>query len=360
MSNYEESIDENKVVAFVEELKEEDETAAVGGADYAQLRRSMDRLEQGGSLTETLTLLVQELVHFAPRVALFVLKGGACIGWYGQGFDNTPGFSNDALKRISVPSNADTVFRAVVTSRQSFLGESTVHRDNVQLLTRIGNVLPSNIFATPLVLRDRVAAVIYADSGDSREALSGAEGIEILVLYTSKVLDLMSGAKAARSTTELQPERAEKLREATPPPAAAPPPPAATPPPEPEPAPVVDAEDSGTVMLSATDLNMQSSPSVAAPVEPPPAAEPEAPADKQHEDAKRFARLLVSEIKLYNESKVEEGRKNRDVYSQLKEDIERSRKLYTERYPDAPPGFFNDELVRVLAGGDEAALGQPL
>jgi hypothetical protein len=188
--------------------------------------------------------------------------------------------------------------------------------------------------------------------------LGGTEAIEILVLYTSKLLDLMSGAKAARSTSELHPERAEKLRESTPPPRPTPTP---TAPPPVAPAPVEEVEDSGTVMLSATDLNMQSSPSVAAPSGPPPAAvEAEEPADKQHDDAKRFARLLVSEIKLYNESKVEEGRRNKDVYNQLREDIERSRKLYSERYPDAPPGYFNGELVRVLAGGDEGALGHPL
>src|SRR5258708_218284 len=31
---------------------------------------------------------------------------------------------------------------------------------------------------------------------------------------------------------------------------------------------------------------------------------------KKHDEARRFARLLVSEIKLYNESKVDAGRKN--------------------------------------------------
>jgi hypothetical protein len=367
MSKYEEGIDESKVVAFVEELGGAVSAPTGGGGNLAQLRRSMAQLEKGSSLTETLTVLVQELIHFAPRVALFVLKGGACIGWHGQGFDQTPGFSNDALKRISVPANADTVFRAVVTSRQSFLGESTVHRDNVQLLTRIGNVLPSNIFATPLILRDRVAAVIYADSGDSREALSGIEAIEILVLYAGKVLDLRSGAKAARTTSELAPERAEKLRESMSPPVAPSPAtgPASSPavsPPELTPAPEMVEEDSGTVMLDAADLNVQSRPSVEAPSGPPsgPAVETAEPPAKDHEDAKRFARLLVSEIKLYNEAKVEEGRKNKDVYHQLRDDIERSRKLYSERYPGAPPGYFNEELIRVLAGGDERALGQAL
>ncbi len=105
-------------------------------------------------------------------------------------------------------------------------------------------------------------------------------------------------------------------------------------------------------MLNATDL--ASSPAVT----PPPTTPAPSPVDnKQHEDAKRFARLLVSEIKLYNESKVQEGRKNRDLYQQLRDDIERSRKLYSERYPDAPPQYFDAELVRVLADGDTSALG---
>jgi hypothetical protein len=81
---------------------------------------------------------------------------------------------------------------------------------------------------------------------------------------------------------------------------------------------------------------------------------------KAHEDAKRFARLVVSEIKLYNEAKVTEGRKTKDIYERLKEDIERGRQMYTDRVP-APvrdsSDYFQDELVRILAGGDAGALG---
>ena len=70
---------------------------------------------------------------------------------------------------------------------------------------------------------------------------------------------------------------------------------------------------------------------------------------------------MVSEIKLYNEAKVTEGRKTRDIYERLKEDIERGRQMYTDRVP-APvrdsSDYFQDELVRILAGGDAAALGR--
>jgi hypothetical protein len=83
-------------------------------------------------------------------------------------------------------------------------------------------------------------------------------------------------------------------------------------------------------------------------------------AARKHDEARRFARLLVSEIKLYNEAKVEQGRKNKDLYERLKEDIDRSRQMYDERIPDEvrkASNYFYEELVRILADGDAGALG---
>ena len=355
MSKYEENIDEGKILAFVQELT--NHTGGAGGAAgrLPQVRQSMAKLETGRSLQEVLTVLVQEIAQFAPRVALFIIKSGNCIGWHGEGFDQSPGFSNDALKRISVPATADTVFRSVMSSRQRFFGESSAHRDNAHLLSRIGTVLPTNIFAMPLILRDKVAAVVYADSGDSREPLGEVEAIEILVLYASRLLDLMNVAKTAgKSPTEFTSGRVAAFKEATP----------ATPPPVMRASPGVGSDPgSGTVMLNVKDME---APAIA---KRAPTPSPLAPASldsmdpetrKQHEDAKRFARLLVSEIKLYNEAKVQQGRQQRVIYSMLKDDIERSRQLYSERVSSRireSTNYFDDELIRILADGDPAALG---
>jgi hypothetical protein len=79
-----------------------------------------------------------------------------------------------------------------------------------------------------------------------------------------------------------------------------------------------------------------------------------------HNDARRFARLLVSEIKLYNEQKVKEGRESGDLYDRLREAIDRSREMYNKRVQ--PPvaakfDYFHYELVSNLAEGDENSLG---
>ena len=79
-----------------------------------------------------------------------------------------------------------------------------------------------------------------------------------------------------------------------------------------------------------------------------------------HNDARRFARLLVSEIKLYNEQKVNEGRDVGDLYDRLREAIDRSREMYDKRVkPEVAAKFdyFHYELVSNLAEGNDAKLG---
>ena len=81
---------------------------------------------------------------------------------------------------------------------------------------------------------------------------------------------------------------------------------------------------------------------------------------KVHKDAKRFAKLLVSEIELYNKAKVAEGRKNRDLYKRLKTDIDRSRQTFEKRFGKALSNqidYFHDELVKTLAVNDSEVLG---
>jgi serine/threonine protein kinase len=80
-----------------------------------------------------------------------------------------------------------------------------------------------------------------------------------------------------------------------------------------------------------------------------------------HNEARRFARLLVSEIKLYNEQKVRDGRDAGDLYDRLREDIDRSRQMYDKRVrPEVSRryDYFHHELVNNIAAGDPSKLGE--
>lgn len=78
------------------------------------------------------------------------------------------------------------------------------------------------------------------------------------------------------------------------------------------------------------------------------------------QSARRYARLLISEIKLYNEGAVRAGRQQRDLLQRLRSEIDRARRLYEERVPatvGARHMYFQQELVHTLADDDPALLG---
>jgi hypothetical protein len=82
--------------------------------------------------------------------------------------------------------------------------------------------------------------------------------------------------------------------------------------------------------------------------------------EEVHKKARRFAKLLVDEIKLYNQAKLVEGRAHRDIYARLKDDIDKSRATYDKRYgaTSASSGnYFTRELIRILTNDDPSLLG---
>ena len=82
-------------------------------------------------------------------------------------------------------------------------------------------------------------------------------------------------------------------------------------------------------------------------------------ASEEDTSARRYARLLVSEIKLYHESAVIDGRRDRDLAARLGGEITRARVMYEQRVPPhvrERADYFQDELVKTLANGDASLL----
>ena len=367
-------------------------------ADIALLRDSVVELDQQATQAEVLNALVARAANFAPRVVLFVVKSGNALAWAARGFEEHLG--NNSVRGLSVPLQSDTLLRAALNSQQTFYGSPDEQPDNQAIFSRLGNIQPQRALAVPLKVRGKSAAVLYADSADRGEGATNVEAIELLVQTSGLVVELVSlrarmgeGAQAAArpsapaqapqpappaasgplaSQTAAPPEQtaAEPVAEPAPPPPSAPlyqPQPAAsgelnqvapasfTPTAAPP-----QAEQPAAVSEPYASAETYTEPPPARQVEAAPRSAPMDEEEKLHNDARRFARLLVSEIKLYNEQKVTEGRRNNDLYDRLKEDIDRSRQMYEKRVTPTVAArfdYFYDELVNTLAEGDPAKLG---
>ena len=70
--------------------------------------------------------------------------------------------------------------------------------------------------------------------------------------------------------------------------------------------------------------------------------------DDNEDVARRYARLLISEVRMFNEPVIDAGRRSRDLLARLGGEIERARRLYEARVPSTVTRrgeFFEQELV---------------
>jgi hypothetical protein len=162
------------------------------------------------------------------------------------------------------------------------------------------------LLAVPVQMSGQVVAVLYADQGAEgpSQTLAWPSRLELMARHAARCLEAITAFRAAQVLTER---------------------------------PDVPAGSSGAAAGqgdSGENMNNEQA-------------------------ARRYARLLVSEIKLYHESAVTAGRRERDLATRLGGEIARARVLYEQRVPkDARGGsdYFLEELVRTLADGDAGLL----
>ena len=391
-----------KTIAELEESFSASRPAPAGGADATRVKQAIQNVEKGKSQVDVLNALLEQTVEFGSRAALLILRGETFSGWKGVGF-SAHGGNDEMVKRFNAAPGLIPELDRVLRDEQ------VVIWDGANLSTRLGVAASARAILIPMVIKDKVAAAVYVDAVENDVAKLDAASLEILVFTTGLLIDTLAIRKKIPSPSLNEAEGAATAvgtsRAAT----------AATPRPAPAPPPQSEA----TVAISAAQMREMMSPparpgfNVPAPDEfgtpaaapskpassfattampalempratPPPAAPARAedrpstqyvppsgtrggasradqPEDaKKHDEARRFARLLVSEIKLYNETKVDTGRKNKNLYERLKEDIDRSRQMYDERIAEdvrKSSNYFYDELVRILADGDAGVLG---
>jgi hypothetical protein len=332
--------------------------SADGGS--ANLLKAISAIQSGTTQREILRALLDNTVRYSGRGALFVVKAGAATGWQGRGFTKD---GDDTIKDFAL--NVTTgVPEQALRSRMPLSGAT--HDIDSEFVSRFGAPADDKLLVLPLLLKEKVAALVYADAGVEGGGKLDAAAVELLVLATSAWLEVASLRKQA-----LKEESAEASGEKT---ESAPPPPAHAAPAHSDPfaahapkhvAPVSEPVAPPPVEVEQPVAVAQAEPVVsAAAAAPAPAADPYAnlsPEDADvHRKAHRFARLLVDEIKLYNQVKVSEGRKHKDLYDRLKEDIEKSRATYQKRYGNTAAGgadYFSQELVRSLAEDDTSIMG---
>jgi hypothetical protein len=262
-----------------------------------RLLRGVRSIEAARSLSEILDALVTSAGREASRAAVLLLARGARFrGWRFVGFGSPLGETS----AIEFGADESGVIREAARTGAAVSSP----RGGAPAFAE----LPADCacFAFPITLGGQVVAVLYGDQGStspaSRDSLSvWPHTLEVLARRAAGCLETQTALKAAGLWSNR---------------------------PAPQDLPPGSAGASGDP--SEDDLA-----------------------------ARRYARLHVSEIKLYHEADVMAGRRDRNLAKRLGGEIARARVLYDQRvapHVRESVDYFHAELIQTLANGDETLL----
>jgi len=263
------------------------------------------RLDEATDQVAVLSRFLEECLGHASRAILLVERDGRMEVWKRAGFSASSG----SARGSTLPDDP-----ALDRVREGF-PQALPEGNAISRALGAGDAVEAVIF--PFAVRESVAGAVYADALARARSTFDPDGIALLAFLAGLAVDRLAGRKLVPSPP---------LR-----------PPAGSP----------------AVRVAPTLAAAENGGGVGGPLAAP-------RGDDRRDEARRFARLLASEIKLYNEGVVREGREHGNLYFRLREDIERGRRLYEERVPAEVRGdgdYYYEELVDVLAGGRPEAMG---
>jgi hypothetical protein len=261
------------------------------------LNHLVRRLKQAETREVWIKTLLDATADFCGRSALFAVHGKNLKFEGGKGMEGA----------VDIPLVSAPAFANAVESKDTVVSAGSKRELSEAIAEIAGDGPGKKIYLFPMVLRQTVVAVLYAEPGDDLIDVSALELLTALAVNSieTEVVTVRTGAE-------------ELIRIAGP-----------------------DKPVSAAGKPSAWSLLSKAE-------------------QETHLRAQRFARTEVAQILLYQVKKVKSGRTSHALYATLREEIDAGREAFRQQFMSSCPSmvdYYHLELVRTLANEDNALLG---
>jgi hypothetical protein len=286
------------------------ETRDRAGRDMAdELNQAVRRIRQSSDLEDLGATLLEATEAFCPLAALFGVSGDSVAGERIRGVSDTVAREFDSF---SIPLTSASALAGAIASRDPVATATTPGEVSEALVELLGHSPLGRASIFPVVAGERVTVLLYAwgtVQGPAIELLTQVASSVWAALTEPVVLEPVAEEPAASGLVSIAPLRAEA-------------------PAQPQ---TADTWD-------------------------------QLPPEEQrvHLRAQRFARVQVSEMRLFQPDAVQNGRAERDLYQTLRTEIDGARETFRAQFFAACPSmldYLHLELVRTLANDNPELLG---
>lgn len=166
---------------YISVFGKEEEREATKEETKAQINKVKEEFANAKGKEEIIGILLNESGKIASRSAIFLLKGNRLQGWKSRGLN---------VENTDIPVAMNSVFSDVINRKNYYRGPLLKIPGNEPLISILSGT-PQDCLLIPILIRDKVIALLYSDNGNAAVLDASLTHINTLVTMASLSFEIV-------------------------------------------------------------------------------------------------------------------------------------------------------------------------
>jgi CheY-like chemotaxis protein len=148
---------------------------------YGVLKQLINELSNPNDIGQVSSTILRLSAEYLDRGALFVAEDRQFVGLGGFGATGGGEAMDERVKSLRIARGAPSLLADVAASGEAHHGKMRRIPANVELIDRLGGMLPTEVVALPIMHGNRAIGILYGDNAENRAAIDSMTGLEIFL-----------------------------------------------------------------------------------------------------------------------------------------------------------------------------------
>lgn len=146
------------------------------------LKQLINELSNPNDIGQVSATILRLSAEYLDRGALFMASDDAFIGLGGFGISGgAPNEMDGRVKSVRIARGEPSILNDVAQSGEAHRGKMKKTAANVDLIQRLGGLLPTEVVALPIMHANRTIGILYGDNAEHKAPIDSVSGLEIFL-----------------------------------------------------------------------------------------------------------------------------------------------------------------------------------
>jgi hypothetical protein len=145
------------------------------------LRQLINELSNPNDISQVSATILRLSAEYLERGVLFMVNNEEFIGLGGFGVTGSGADMDSRVRSLRIRKGEPSMLSDVAGSRETHRGKMRKTAANVELIEKLGGLLPTEVVALPILHGDRTIGILYGDNAEHRTPIDSTTGLEIFL-----------------------------------------------------------------------------------------------------------------------------------------------------------------------------------